>query len=85
MGKLPRKIMQENLQILEDSKHLSLEATALKHAIRYQTLKNCQDKVSVGGYAGLKTGQDLMTHELKWLQLENQRLKEIVAEKEYFK
>ena len=82
MGKQPRKSTQEKLQILEESKHLGLVATARKHAISYQTLKNWQDKVSVWGYDGLKTGEGLMTPELKHLQLENQGLKEMVAEKE---
>lgn len=81
MGKQLRKSVQEKQRILEESKALGLVATARKHGLSCQTLKNWQDAYSATGVSGLQPGSKL-SPELKRLQLENQRLKELVADKE---
>lgn len=82
MGKRKRKSPQEKQRILEESKTLGLVETARKYEISYQSLKNWQDIYAVSGLAGLSTGAGKISPELKRLQLENQRLKELVADKE---
>ncbi len=82
MGKRVRKIAQEKQRILEESKTLGLVETARKYELSYQTLKNWQDICAVFGLEGLKAGGSKLSPELKRLQLENQRLKELVADKE---
>jgi putative transposase len=82
MGKRARKSIQEKQRILEESKTLGILETARKYEISYQTLKNWQDVYAVSGLEGLKSGVGKLSPDLKRLQLENQRLKEIVADKE---
>jgi len=82
MGKQVRKSAQEKQRILEESKTLGLVETARKYELSYQTLKNWQDICAVFGLEGLKSGGSKLSPELKRLQLENQRLKELVADKE---
>jgi hypothetical protein len=82
MGKRARKSVQEKVRILEESKSLGLLETARKYEMSYQTIKNWQDVFAVSGVEGLKLWAGKLSPELKRLQLENQRLKEIVADKE---
>jgi putative transposase len=82
MGKRTRKSVQEKVRILEESKSLGLLETARKYEMSYQTIKNWQDIFAVSGAEGLKLGTGKISPELKRLLLENQRLKEIVADKE---
>jgi putative transposase len=82
MGKKARKSAQEKQRILEESKTLGLVETARKYEISYQALKNWQDIYAISGVEGLRSGAGKVSPELKRLQLENQRLKEIVADKE---
>ena len=80
MGKRTRKSPQEKQRILEESKTLGLVEKARKHEISYQALKNWQDLYAVSGLDGLKTEAGKLSPELKRLQLENQRLKELVGQ-----
>jgi len=82
MGKRARKSVQDKVRILEESKSLGLLETARKYEMSYQTIKNWQDVFAVSGAEGLKLGAGKLSPELKRLQLENQRLKKIVADKE---
>lgn len=82
MCKKARKSVQEKQRILEESKTLGLVETARKYEISYQALKNWQDIYAISGLEGLRVGAGKVSPELKRLQLENQRLKEIVADKE---
>ena len=82
MGKKARKSAQEKQRILEESKTLGLVETARKYEISYQALKNWQDIYAISGVEGLRSEAGKVSPELKRLQLENQRLKEIVADKE---
>jgi len=82
MGKRTRKSVQEKVRILEESKSLGLLETARKYEMSYQTIKNWQDIFAVSGPKGLKLGTGKISPELKRLLLENQRPKEIVADKE---
>jgi len=82
MGKKARKSAQEKQRIVEESKTLGLVETARKYEISYQALKNWQDIYAISGLEGLRAGAGKVSPELKRLQLENQRLKEIVADKE---
>jgi len=82
MSKKARKSPQEKQRIVEESKTLGLVETARKYEISYQALKNWQDIYAISGVEGLSAGAGKVSPELKRLQLENQRLKEIVADKE---
>jgi putative transposase len=82
MGKRTRKTAQEKQRIVEESKILGLVETARKHEISYQALKNWTEAYAISGLDGLSTGGGKVSPELKRLQIENQRLKEIVADKE---
>ncbi len=82
MGKQRRNSPKEKQQILDESQTLGLIETARKHGLSYQTLKNWQDTYTVSGLEGLKSGPGKLSPELKRLQIENQRLKELVADKE---
>lgn len=82
MGKKTRKSPQEKQRILEESKTLGLVETARKYEISYQALKNWQDIFAVYGLEGLRMAAGKVSPELKHLQLENQKLKELVADKE---
>jgi putative transposase len=82
MGKKTRKSPQVKQQILEEANAIGMIETARKHQISYQTLKNWQDAFEVRGVDGLKAGGGQLSPEMKRLQLENQRLKELVADKE---
>ena len=83
MGKQARKSVEQKQRILEESKTLGLVETARKHGLSYQTLKNWQDSYAVSGAEGLKPGgSSQLSPEIKRLLLENQRLKELVADKE---
>ena len=61
---------------------MGLVETARKYEISYQALKNWQDIYAASGLDGLVAGVGKVSPELKRLQLENQRLKELVADKE---
>jgi putative transposase len=82
MGKRTRKSPQEKQRILEESKTLGLVATTRKHEVSYQALKNWEDIYAVSGLDGLAAGAVKISPEMKRLQLENKRLKELVADKE---
>ena len=82
MGNRRRKSPQEKQRILEESKTLGMVETARKYEISYQALKNWQDIYAISGLDGLATGTVKISHELKRLLLENQRLKEFVVDKE---
>lgn len=82
MSKKARKSVQEKQRILEEAKTLGLVETARKHGISYQSLKGWQDVYVVSGIEGLNSGPAKLSPELKRLQQENQRLKELVADKE---
>lgn len=82
MGKRIRKTAQEKQRIVEESKSLGLLETSRKYDISYQSLKNWHDAYSIYGLDGLSSKGQKISPELKRLQLENQRLKEIVADKE---
>jgi len=82
MGKRTRKTAQEKQRIVEESRTLGLIETSRKHDISYQALKNWQDAYAISGLEGLSSGGQKISPELKRLQLENQRLKQIVADKE---
>lgn len=82
MGKRIRKSPQDKQRILEESKISGLVETARKYEISYQALKNWQGIYAVSGLDGLVAGAGKISPEFKRLQLENQRLKELVADKE---
>jgi len=61
---------------------LGLVETVRKYELSNKILKDWQDIGVVFGLEGLKSGGSKLSPELKRLQLENQRLKELVADKE---
>ena len=82
MGNRRRKSPQEKQRILEESKTLGMVETARKYEISYQALKNWQDIYAISGLDGLAAGPVKISPELKRLLLENQRLNELVVDKE---
>jgi putative transposase len=82
MGNRTRKTAQEKQRIVEESKILGLVETARKHEISYQSLRNWAEAYAISGLDGLSLGAKKVSPELKRLQIENQRLKELVADKE---
>ena len=61
---------------------MGLVETVRKYELSNKILKDWQDIGVVFGLEGLKSGGSKLSPELKRLQLENQRLKELVADKE---
>jgi putative transposase len=74
--------VEEKLAILKESEAQGVTVTIRKHGIYAQTLYGWKEKYALEGASGLNQAYKRVDPELKKLQLENQRLKQIVAEKE---
>ena len=77
-----RKTTEEKVAILKEAETLGAVETIRKHGISYQTYYTWKAKHASGGANSLQTNGIVATTELKRLQKENARLKELVAEKE---
>lgn len=74
--------MEEKLSILKEAEKLGVTPTIRKHGIFYATFYNWKEWFDLQGTEGLKFTHKRVDPELKALQLENQRLKQIIADKE---
>jgi transposase-like protein len=72
----------EKLAILKEAELQGITVTIRKHGIYAQTLYGWKQKYELEGSDGLNHPWKRVNPELKRLQVENQRLKQIVAEKE---
>jgi putative transposase len=77
-----RKTTEEKVAILQEAETLGAVETIRKHGISYQTYYTWKAKHASGGADSLKPNGIVAATELKRLQKENARLKELVAEKE---
>ena len=77
-----RKTTQEKLAIIAEAKEKGWVETARKHGISYPTLQDWNQRLEVGGASALSGSLTVSIAAYKKLMLENQRLKEIVADKE---
>lgn len=82
MSKSKRKTTEEKIAILEASKIIGMVEASRKYGISYPTLKDWKLKFDNGGATALSSNNTISNADLKKLLLENQRLKELVAEKE---
>lgn len=82
MSKQKRKTTEEKVAILQEAATLGAVETIRKHGISYQTYYTWKAKHASGGVDCLQNGSGITASELKRLQKENARLKELVAEKE---
>lgn len=77
-----RKTTQEKLTIIAEAKEKGWVETARKHGISYPTLQDWNHRLESGGESALTGNFTVSIAEYKKLMVENQRLKEIVADKE---
>ena len=77
-----RKTTEEKLVIIAEAKEKGLVETGRKYGISYPTLQEWHRRIETGG-ATLLAGKDSFSAaDYKKLMIENQRLKELVADKE---
>lgn len=77
-----RKSTEEKIAILEEGEKNGWVETARKHNISYPTLLAWRGRFESGGETALSGKLDVNSKEFKKLMRENQKLKELVAEKE---
>ncbi|MFN8279956.1 MAG: transposase [Saprospiraceae bacterium] len=82
MAKYRKWTVEEKLAILKEAEQLGVTPTIRKHGIFYATYYNWKEKLNLEGTEGLRISHKRVDPELKALQIENQRLKQIIAEKE---
>lgn len=82
MAKYRKWTVAEKLSILKEAEKLGVTPTIRKHGIFYATYYNWKEKFNLEGTEGLRVTHKRVDPELKALQIENQRLKQIIAEKE---
>lgn len=73
---------EQKLAILEEGKREGVTQTCRKHDIHFTTYYGWKQKFELEGIQGLKSVYKRSDPELKRLLLENQRLMQIIAEKE---
>lgn len=77
-----RKTTQEKQAIITEAKEKGWVETARKHGISYPTLQDWNQRLEAGGESALSGNFTVSIADYKKLIVENQRLKEIVADKE---
>lgn len=82
MGKRRTWKPQEKLAIIKEALEQGVEKTIRKHEISIATYYNWKNNYEQQGEDGLKLKYQRVDPELKRLRNENQRLKQIVADKE---
>lgn len=73
---------QQKLSILKEAETHGVTATIRKHSIYSNTFYQWKQKYEYGGLDGLKNQRSRMEPELRKLRQENNRLKQLLAEKE---
>ncbi|MBK9270317.1 MAG: transposase [Saprospiraceae bacterium] len=82
MSKYRKWSIEEKLSILKEAEKEGVTPTIRKYGIYYATYYSWKEKLNLEGVEGLKVRYKRVDPEIKALQLENQRLKQIIAEKE---
>ena len=77
-----RKSTDEKIGIIKEGAEHGWVETARKHDISYPTLQSWRLRFESGGETALSSKPNISSGELKKLMRENQKLKELVAEKE---
>jgi len=73
---------QQKLSIINEAEQNGVTATIRKHEIYSNTFYGWKEKYELEGIKGLESNRQRIDPEVKKLRLENQRLKQILAEKE---
>lgn len=73
---------QQKLSIIKEAEQNGVTATIRKHEIYSNTFYIWKEKYELEGFEGLESRRQRIDPEIKKLQLENQRLKQILADKE---
>lgn len=73
---------EEKLAVINDAQHLGVTETIRKYNISIGTYYNWKGIAAINGIDGLKKSHQRINPELKRLQLENLRLKNLLADKE---
>lgn len=73
---------QQKLSILQEAKHNGVTATIRKHSLYSNTFYGWKEKYECEGINGLKNHRKRVEPELRKLRKENQRLKQLLADKE---
>jgi putative transposase len=73
---------EQKLAILEEGKRDGVTQTCRKHDIHFTTFYGWKQKFELEGLEGLKSVYKRTDPQVKRLLLENQRLKQLLAEKE---
>lgn len=73
---------QQKLSIIKEAEQNGVTATIRKHEIYSNTFYGWKEKYELEGFEGLESNRQRMDPEVKKLRLENQRLKQILADKE---
>jgi len=73
---------QQKLSIIQEAEQNGITATIRKYQIYANTIYKWREKFDTVGISGLETRRQRVDPELQKLRLENQRLKQILAEKE---
>jgi putative transposase len=74
---------QEKLGIIQEAEVQGVTATIRKHGIYSNTYYGWKEKYDAGGFEALKNhGKSTGSNELKALQEENRKLKELLAERD---
>lgn len=74
--------VEQKLEILKEAEREGVTATIRKHQIYGNTLYQWKDKYASRGEDGLRESYQRIDPEVKRLEDENRRLKEIIADKE---
>lgn len=73
---------EQKLSILKEAAHNGVTATIRKHSIYSNTFYGWKEKYDCQGIEGLKNKRQRIDPELRKLRKENQRLKQLLADKE---
>lgn len=82
MSKRNKWSFKDKLGILKEAEQLGTTATIRKHGINYASYYNWKKKYEEGGEPALATEYQRVSPEIKKLQVENFRLKQLLADKE---
>lgn len=82
MKKKRKWTAQEKFDILQEAENHGITATIPKYGIYSNTYYGWKEKYDHGGFEALKEHGDGTSNELKALKAENEKLKELLAEKD---
>ena len=82
MKKKRKWTAQEKFDILQEAETNGITATIRKHGIYSNTYYDWKEKYDHGGFEALKGQRGGNSNELKALKAENEKLKELLAEKD---